>query len=99
MFPFFENFYNYYFLVVLLQGICVFHSIRRGTQSKWLWIIVFLPLIGCIAYLFTEVIKKRHVSTVQSGVQNMVNPSGKITDLEKKFKFSDTLTNRVALAD
>ncbi len=99
MFPYLENLYSYYYLVLILQGLCVFHSIKRGTQGKWLWLIVFLPLIGCIVYIFSEVIKKRHVSAVQSTVQTIANPGGRINDLEKRFKFSDTFTNRVALAD
>ena len=99
MFPYFENLYNYYYLVLILQGLCVFHSIKRGTQSKWLWLIVFLPLIGCIIYVFSEVIKKRHVSVVQNTVQTIANPGGRINELEKRFKFSDTFANRVALAD
>ncbi|HXB42189.1 MAG TPA: tetratricopeptide repeat protein [Bacteroidia bacterium] len=99
MFGIFENLYEYYYLVLILQGICVFHSIRKGNQSKWIWIIVFLPLIGCIAYLFTEIIKRRHVSSLQEGMATLVNPGGRIKDLEKKFTFSDTHANRVALAD
>jgi hypothetical protein len=95
----FENYYNYYYFVLGLQGFCVYHSFKRGTQSKWLWIIVFLPLIGSLIYLFSEVIKKRHIDNVQSGVATLVNPSGRIKDLEKKFQFTNTFANRVALAD
>lgn len=95
----FMLFYEYYYVVLILQGLCVFHSIRKGNQQKWIWIIVFLPMIGCIAYIFTEIVKKQHVSAIQTDVVNLVNPSGRIRDLEKKFKFSDTFANRVALAD
>jgi hypothetical protein len=96
---FFAELYNYYYIILILQGICVIHSIRKGNQSKWIWIIVFLPVIGSIAYIFTEIIKKQHVSSIQSEVVNIVNPGGRIKDLEKKFKFTDTFNNRVALAD
>lgn len=99
MFPFLENFYSYYYIVIILQGLCVFHSIKKGTQAKWLWLIVFLPFIGSVIYIFTEVIKKQHISGVQNSIQTIANPSGKINELEKRFKFSDTFTNRVALAD
>lgn len=99
MFNLLTNFYEYYFIVLILQGYCVYHSFRRGTHQKWLWIIVFLPLVGSLVYLFSEVIKKRHISNVQATVANVVNPKGRISDLEKQFKFSNTFTNRVALAD
>jgi hypothetical protein len=68
MFPYFEDLYQYYYIVLILQGFCLFHSIRRGTQAKWLWLIVFLPLIGCIIYLFSEVVKKRHITIVQDNI-------------------------------
>lgn len=95
----FSRFYEYYYLVLILQGICVFHSIRRGTQSKWIWMIVFLPFIGCLAYLFTEIIQKQHFNTVQSGMSTLVNPHGRIKELEDRFRFSATFANRTALAD
>jgi hypothetical protein len=99
MFGFLSFFYEYYYVVIVLQAICVFHCVRKGKQQNWIWLIVFLPVIGCIAYVFTEIIKQRHVSTVQSGVVSVINPGGRISDLEKRFKFSNTFTNRVALAD
>jgi hypothetical protein len=99
MFNLLQAAYSYYYVVLILQGICVIHSIRKGNQSKWIWIIVFLPLIGSIAYIFTDIIKKRHISSLQSGVVSVVNPNGRIRDLEKRFEFTDTFENRVALAD
>lgn len=99
MFGLLGSLYEYYYVVIILQAICVFHSIRSGNQSKWIWIIVFLPFIGSIVYIFTEVVKRRHVSAIQNTVVNMVNPGGRISDLEKQFKYSNTFVNRSALAD
>jgi hypothetical protein len=96
---FFENYSYYYYFVLGLQAICVIHCLRRGTQNKWIWLIVFLPLIGSIAYIFTEIIKKQHVSSVGSNIGNVLNPGGKIEKLEKNFRFTDTFTNRMALAE
>mgnify|MGYP000992253894 FL=1 len=95
----FSQFSEYYYIIFILQGICAFHSIRRGTQSKWIWIIVFLPLIGSLAYIFTEIIQKRQVAVVQENLVSFVNPSGRIKKLERNLKFSDTIANRIYLAD
>lgn len=94
-------FYNqyFYFFTIGLQAICVFHCIRRGTQQKWIWIIVFLPIIGSIAYIFTEMFSGNEVRNLQSGIGNKLNPGGKIKKLEDNLKFSDTFNNKVALAD
>jgi hypothetical protein len=99
MWNFFGSLYSYYPIVLVLQGFCVWHCIRRGTQNKWVWIIVFLPLVGSLAYIFTEVIQKRHTSSLGDTIGSVVNPGGRIKKLEQNFKFSDTYANRVALAD
>lgn len=90
---------NYYYLILGLQAFCVLHCVRRGTQGKWIWLIVFLPLIGAGIYLYTEVLSKKDMGKVQVNLGSMINPGGRIKDLEKKLEFSDTFDNRVALAN
>ena len=90
---------NFYYVTIVLQAICVFHCIRRGNQNKWIWIIVFLPLVGCLIYFFTEIVNSRDLRNVQSGFGQVLNPSGSIKKLEENLRFTDTFNNRVALAD
>nr|WP_165770004.1 hypothetical protein [Allomuricauda parva] len=61
--------------------------------------IIFIPVIGSILYLFMNVFRKRDIEKVQESLATAINPSKKIKDLEKKFKFSSTFENQVALAD
>lgn len=89
---------HYYYIVIVLQVICVIHSIRKGNQ-RWIWLIVFIPLFGCIAYIFTEMFTPRAMEQVQSGVGSVLNPSGNIRKLKANLKFRDTFDNRIALAD
>jgi hypothetical protein len=95
---FFNNMYFYY-ITIGLQAICVLHCLKKGNQNKWIWIIVFLPVIGCLIYLFTEVFTDRQISEVSSGVASVLNPRGSVRKLEEQLRFSDTFQNRVALAD
>jgi hypothetical protein len=90
---------TFYIITIILQAICVIHCIRKGNQQKWIWIIVFLPIIGSIVYFFSEIITGREIRTVQSGMGEIINPSGSIRKLEDALRFSDTFNNRVALAD
>ncbi|MDI9364346.1 MAG: PLDc N-terminal domain-containing protein [Flavobacterium sp.] len=90
---------NYYYLSFVLQGICAIHCMRRGNQNKWLWIIVCLPIVGCIAYIYTEMFDKRDINKVPNVVGTVFNPSGSIKKLEANLQFTDTINNRVALAD
>jgi hypothetical protein len=95
---FFQNQYFYY-ITIGLQAICVIHCIRKSSQNKWIWIIVFLPVVGSIAYIFTEIFTRNKLSEVQSGFASVIKPGGNIKRLEEQLKFTDTFSNRVLLAD
>jgi hypothetical protein len=90
---------HFYWVSFALQAICVIHCLRKGTQTNWIWLIVFLPVIGCIAYIFTEIIRDGDIRQVQSGIGSLFNPSGRISRLEENLRFADSFGNRVALAD
>jgi hypothetical protein len=89
----------FYYITIGLQAICAIHCMRKGNQGKWIWIIVFLPIVGCIAYIFTEIYTGRELQNLQSGIGSVLNPSGRISRLEENLRFADTFNNRVTLAD
>src|ERR1700743_2889247 len=95
--PFFNNYF--YYITIGLQLICVIHCLRKGNQTTWIWLIVFLPIVGCLAYLFMGVFNKGSVRQMQSGMGTAIYPAGKIKKLEKQLEFADTFNNRVLLAD
>jgi len=97
MFDFFSG--NYFYISVVLQVICVIHCIRRGRNNSWIWLIVFVPFVGSIAYIFVEMLNGNDIRNVHAGVGSIFNPSSSIRKLEENFKFSDTFNNRVILAD
>lgn len=97
MFPFLDS--NFYYITIAVQIICLIHCVRKGNQQKWIYIILFLPLVGGIAYIYTEMFSRRGVQQVQSGLSSILNPSGSIRKLEENLRFSDTFQNRISLAD
>ncbi|RYY33827.1 MAG: hypothetical protein EOP46_15330 [Sphingobacteriaceae bacterium] len=92
---------NYlYYIPFVLQGICAIHSLNRGTQQKWIWIIIFLPVIGSLIYIYSEIISKRGgIKTPNIDVKAIINPGVKIKRLEDQLRFSDTFANKVKVAD
>jgi len=96
---FFSSNSYWYYLVVALQGFCVYQVIRRGNPYYWIFLIIFLPVVGSLIYLFTEVVSFRDMSNVQENVGTFINPAGKIRKLEEQLRFSDTFKNKVLLAD
>jgi len=49
-------------LVVVLQVIAVVHLFRTGRDQRWLFLIIFVPLVGSIAYFIVEVLPSFHNS-------------------------------------
>jgi hypothetical protein len=95
--PFFGG--QYYAIIIVLQAICVIHCLKKRTSNNWIWLIVFLPLIGCVIYFFSEILTSSQIRSFQSGFGEMISPSGSIKKLEDNLRFSDTFQNRVSLAD
>jgi len=89
----------YYYLIVALQGYCIYHCYANRNEYYWMFVIFFVPVLGSIIYLFVNVFQKRDLDKVQENITAVINPTKKITDLEKKLKFSNSFENQVALAD
>ncbi|TSE03970.1 hypothetical protein [Aquimarina algiphila] len=88
-----------YFLIIALQGFCVYHAIKNKSNYYWFFVIMLLPVLGGIIYLFTQVFNKKDLDVVQNEIFSVVNPTKKIKDLQKQLDFADTFQNRVNLAD
>ncbi|RFZ85984.1 hypothetical protein DYU05_10480 [Mucilaginibacter terrenus] len=88
-----------YYIPIGLQAFCVFHSLKNGTQQKWIWIIVFLPVIGSLVYIYQEILNNRRISAPKIDVGAVLNPGGKLKKLEDQVRFTDTFANRMQLAD
>ena len=90
---------NYHYIIIGLQAVCVIHALHKNKPQKWIWLIVFLPVIGGLIYIFTEMFNRGNVQQVQEGLTTVLNPGGRISKLENNLRFSDTFNNRIALAD
>jgi len=89
----------YYYLIFALQAYCIYHSIKNRNDYYWIFIIFFIPVIGSLIYLVTQVFNKRNLETVQDNLVAIINPTKKVIDLKKQLEFSETFQNKVNLAD
>ncbi|QTD37028.1 hypothetical protein JL193_12970 [Polaribacter batillariae] len=89
----------YYYIIVALQVLCFYHCYKNNKEYYWYFIIFFIPLVGCIIYLITQVVNKKDVSIISEEITTIINPTKKIKDLETAVKFSDTFQNKINLAD
>ena len=88
-----------YYLILILQGYCIYHAYKNGSAYYWYFLIMFLPVVGCVIYLVTQVYNRRDAEKIQEELVAVINPTKKIKDLEKRLQFSETYQNRVNLAD
>ena len=89
----------HYYLIVALQGFCIYHAFKNNKPYYWYFIIFFVPVLGAIIYILTQVFNKNDADKIQSELTSIINPTKKIKDLEKRLEFSDTYTNRIELAE
>lgn len=89
----------HYYLILAFQGFCIYHMYKNRNPYYWAFLIMFVPVIGCIIYLITQVYNKRDAEKIQDEIVSIINPTKKIKDLEKRLQFSESYQNRVGLAD
>lgn len=95
MFPFWSD---YYYLVIVLQIVCVIHALKSG-RREWLYFIVFIPMIGVVVYLVREILPEISSGQFGENLLRIIWPNGRIKEWERKVRISDTVTNKLQLAD
>lgn len=90
---------SFYYIIPALQAFCIVHSYRRGTFNNWYVVIIFIPFIGSLIYLYSEVLSNRRFNKPNIDVGAVFNPGGKIKKLEDTLRFTDTFDNKIKLAD
>jgi len=88
-----------YYFILIFQGFCIYHAYKNGKSYYWFFLIILLPAIGCLIYVFTQVFSKGDIDKAQHEITHFVNPTKRISDLEKQLDFSDTFENKTALAN
>jgi hypothetical protein len=89
----------HYYLIVALQVFCFYHLYKNKNEYYWVFLILFIPIIGSLIYLIVKVYNRRGADKIQQELTTIINPTKRITDLVKKLEFSDTFQNKVNLAD
>lgn len=95
MYPFWNN---YYYLILIAQLVCIVHAMKNG-KKDWIYILLFLPGVGAIAYFIREIWPSINRGQVTSNLQQVFVPGQNIKELERKMRISDTVANRLALAN
>ncbi|HQQ62764.1 MAG TPA: tetratricopeptide repeat protein [Pseudomonadales bacterium] len=92
-----------FFLVsVILQVLMVLHVVRTGRDTKWIWIILMLPMAGSIAYFLLEVMPElaqtRTARQLHRKVQDRIDPERELRTHSQALEIVDTVDNNIKLA-
>lgn len=88
----------FYYIIPVLQIICILHALKTNRRD-WIYILIFLPGIGCIIYFIREIFPDIRHSGINSSNVKTLFPGGRIKELERNLKIADTDANRLHLAE
>ena len=94
---------HWFILSLGFQLICVVHCIKTGRNSAWIMGIVFLSLLGCLAYFVIEIWpdlqRNRGVRKAREQIADRVDPDRKVRAARDALDLSDSIATRLAMGD
>lgn len=93
-------------LTILLLGVnalCIVHAARSGRFMPWAYVVLLLPGIGALAYLFLELIPEWQGTPsgrrAAAQLGRTIAPEKRYRELVEELETADTIANRRALAE
>jgi len=90
-----------YLIEVLLQVGLIVHVIKTGRNTIWIYVLVFLPGAGPIAYLVVEVLPEifgsRTGRAAARGVRRAIDPNRELRDASARAALTDTVAAKANL--
>jgi len=92
-----------YLAIIAVQVFCVVDVIRRGRNTIWIMALVFLPVVGALAYFIVEILPtlqhNRHVRAARQTVVEKLDPERELRAAQQALDVADTMANRIRVAD
>jgi hypothetical protein len=92
-------FSDYYYLILGLQGFCLYHAYKNNNTQKWMYLIIFIPVIGSIMYLYDNFYSHKNIDNFGESMKRIVNTNYDVERLEKELHIANTISNKIALCD
>lgn len=92
-----------YIITILIQLALVVHIIRTGRNTFWIFVVIFAPLIGALAYFIVEILPglghSRVVHKANKAILDTVNPNRDVHQLTDTLAVANTVDNILNLAN
>ena len=90
-------------LLLLAQIACAVHVVRTGRNYTWIYIVVFVPVVGMAAYLIAEILpdlmRSRPARQAAAGMANAINPGKHLREAMRRVEITPTAENKATLAE
>ena len=90
-------------LEVIAQVLCAVHIVRTGRPYYWIYIVMFVPMVGMLAYFMIEILPDllgtRTARGAVAGVGRALDPGKAVRVAERNLAMTPTTENKAALAD
>jgi len=99
----FNGIYSLFLPQIIFQILCVLHINKHRRDRYWIYLVLFIPYVGCVVYFFAEILPSLRTGGVLKNaneqVGNALFPARKIKALEEQIALADTYQNRLLLAE
>ena len=89
-------------LILLAQIACAVHVVRTGRNQVWIYLVVFVPVVGMAAYFFAELLPElmhsRPAREAASGVEKAIDPGRRLREAIRRVQITPTTENKAVLA-
>ena len=86
-----------------LQIAFAIHAYRTGRMNPWLWLIVFVPFLGCLLYVILELLPEwtsgATARRLRSDATSALDPGRRYRELARAVEIAPTVQNKLNLAE
>ena len=90
-------------LLLLAQIACAVHVARTGRSYVWIFLVVFVPVVGMAAYFLVEILPEvmgsRSTRRAVAGLGRAIDPGRGLREAQRRLEITPTAGNKAALAE
>lgn len=90
-------------LTIVMQVFFAVHVVNTGRDRFWIYIIVFIPLIGCLVYFITQILpelgQNKMIRKTGNSLIKAIDPQRELRKRKEEIEISDSIENRLSLGD
>lgn len=89
---------RYLILPVVLQALLIIHVFKTGKDRYWIYLLLFIPFAGGLAYFFVEVLPDLMSGKAARQAKRQIFSQRDFNELKKITEYSPTVENKQKLA-